>query len=103
MSSFKWLSNKVNDSIYSYWYRYKTMSTAKRLWYFFLVGFVFAFFAAAFIGLQLIQLPKIDALIEYEPRVVTTVYDWKDKVIGEFSTEQRIELKENEIPEVIKH
>jgi penicillin-binding protein 1A len=45
------------------------------------------------------DLPSLDALKNYLPRVVTTVYSAEDKVIAEFSKEKRKTLPPGEMPE----
>lgn len=102
MSQLRKLQNQIHDFAYQVYYRFKKMSLKQRL----ALGVLFVgglgIFTILFVSINAINLPKIDALITYEPRVVTVLYDQKDKVIAEFSTEQRIELKEEEIPDIIK-
>ncbi len=101
-SQLRKLSNQVQDYAYNLWYKYKNLSLKKRLALFSVVGFIGIVCFSIFVFINALNLPTIDAVIEYEPRVVTIVYDNNDKVISEYSTEQRIELKENEIPDVLK-
>jgi len=45
------------------------------------------------------DLPSLDAIKHYTPRIVTTVYSEDEKVIAEFSTERRMTITPEEIPE----
>ncbi|MEZ4814729.1 MAG: PBP1A family penicillin-binding protein [Bdellovibrionota bacterium] len=102
MSQLRKIQNQIQDFGYQLWYALKKLSLKQRIFFtLFLMG-IGGVFMAIFIGINALNLPKIDALITYEPRVVTVLFDRNDKVIEEFSTEQRIELKEDEIPEIVK-
>ncbi|MEI7440068.1 MAG: PBP1A family penicillin-binding protein [bacterium] len=102
MSRFKRIQNQIIDAAETWWSDYKEQSIFKRIFTLTLLGFCLASLIGIYAFLQSFSLPTISTLIEYEPRVVTTVYDQNDKVIAEYSSEQRIELKEKEIPEIIK-
>lgn len=45
------------------------------------------------------NLPTLDALKNYEPRLVTKVFDKDDQIVSEFSTERRVALKPEEMPQ----
>ena len=47
------------------------------------------------------NLPSLDALENYQPRLVTQILDRDEKVIAEFSTERRITLAPDQIPKVL--
>jgi penicillin-binding protein 1A len=102
MSRLKRLQNNIINSTETWWSEYKSQSVLKRILKLAVLGFFLAVFVGIFALIQSLNLPKISTLIEYEPRVVTTVYDQNDKVIAEYSSEQRVELKEKEIPDIIK-
>ena len=102
MSRFKKIQNKIIDASQLWWAEYKEQSVFKRILKLSLLGFFLSIVIGAYALLQSLNLPTINTLIEYEPRVVTTVYDQNDKVLAEYSSEQRIELKEKEIPDIIK-
>lgn len=102
MSQLRKLQNRIQDFGYQIYYGFKKTSLKQRLALGVLAIGCASIFMLLFVGLNALNLPKIDALITYEPRVVTVLYDQNDKVIAEFSTEQRIELKEDEIPEIVK-
>lgn len=102
MSLLRKIRNRVEDSAYQIWYRFERMNTNQRIALAVAGLGVGSVLLLIFVGINALNLPKIDALITYEPRVVTIVYDQNDKVIAEFSTEQRIELKENEMPDIVK-
>ncbi len=48
------------------------------------------------------DLPSLDAIENYNPRLVTSVYTDKDEVLSEFSTERRKFLSDKEIPDVAR-
>lgn len=63
---------------------------------------VFSILAAMGIFLHFSKnLPKIMTIDEYKPKVVTTVYDDKDKLIGEFYREKRTVVPYSKIPGVV--
>lgn len=47
------------------------------------------------------RLPTLDALKNYQPRLVTRVLDRNDKVMADFSTERRITITPDEMPKVV--
>jgi penicillin-binding protein 1A len=102
MLRFKKIQKKIIHAAEIWWSEYKEQSVFRRIIKLSILGFIIATFLGAYAFIQSVNLPTINTLIEYEPRVVTTVYDQNDKVIAEYSSEQRIELKEKEIPEIIK-
>lgn len=102
MPRFKNIQNKIIDAAELWWSEYKEQSVFKRILKLSLLGFFLLIFIGAYAFIQSLNLPTINTLIEYEPRVVTTVYDQSDTVIAEYSSEQRVELKEKEIPDIIK-
>jgi penicillin-binding protein 1A len=102
MPRFKNIQNKIIDAAELWWSEYKEQSVFKRILKLSLLGFFLVIFIGAYAFIQSLNLPTISTLIEYEPRVVTTVYDQSDAVIAEYSSEQRVELKEKEIPDIIK-
>ncbi len=102
MSRYQKILNKIISAAENWWVEYKEQSIFKRIIKLSIIGFFITIVVGAYALLQSLNLPTINTLIEYEPRVVTTVYDKDDKIIAEYSSEQRVELKENEIPEIIK-
>lgn len=102
MSRYQKILNKIIDAAELWWVEYKKQSVINRILKLGVIAFFLAILVGAYALLQSLNLPTINTLIEYEPRVVTTVYDKDDKIIAEYSSEQRVELKENEIPEIIK-
>ena len=63
----------------------------------------FVFLLISFTGLIAYyrnDLPKLDTLQDYNPPVVSEVYDKNESKIGEFWTEKRILLKPEELPKV---
>src|SRR4051812_36397244 len=102
MGNIQKMKNRISDFLYGFWHSFKNMGALKRLGMIFVLFLITGFLGASYLYYQSLQLPAIDALVEYEPRVVTSVYDKNDKVLAEFSTEQRIELKEDEIPKILK-
>lgn len=47
------------------------------------------------------DLPPIESINDYQPRLVTQVYDRQDKIIGEFFKERRSLVPVNEIPKIV--
>lgn len=47
------------------------------------------------------NLPSMDALKNYQPRLVTRVFDRDEKLMAEFSTEKRFTLSPEEMPKVV--
>jgi len=49
------------------------------------------------------DLPEIDALINYKPSIVTSVFDDEENLLVEFSKEKRIKVEVGEIPSLVKN
>ena len=47
------------------------------------------------------NLPDISQLEEFEPKIITYVFAENEKIIGEYATEKRIEVKFEDIPEIL--
>ena len=47
------------------------------------------------------NLPDISQLEEFEPKIITYIFAGDDKVIGEYANEKRIEVKFEDIPEIL--
>ena len=49
------------------------------------------------------NLPSIEVLATYEPPIITYIYDAKGEVIKEYALQKRIEIDNEDIPEILKN
>ncbi len=49
-----------------------------------------------------IHMPRVDALVDFTPSLVTQLYDREGKVFATFARERRVMLREGEIPKVLE-
>ncbi len=50
----------------------------------------------------MLNLPDISQLEEFEPKIITYVFAENEEIIGEYATEKRIEVKYEDIPEILR-
>jgi penicillin-binding protein 1A len=76
----------------------------KRLIY--ILIFLIAVLMGILTGLLLVyqkNLPKISALEDYSPSIMSIVYDCNGNIIGEFAIEKRIPISYNDIPSILRY
>jgi penicillin-binding protein 1A len=76
------------------------MKLLKRIFIVFLVGFGVAVIGAVtLLATYSADLPSLDSLVHYSPKLVTTIYSKDDKVIASYAQERRIYIPPSETPE----